>query len=99
MNLIECLIWLATSGGSVLAVSWLLEQWGWYQVQSPKRKRNLFFIFSALVAIAAYCVLSFVPAEILNAVAPFFQIIYGTFVVIYLGADFHTVTKRNLKIY
>ena len=67
MSLQEFLLWLANSGGSILAVSWLLEQWKWYQAKSADMKRSLFFVFSLLVTMSAYSVLTYVPVDALNA--------------------------------
>jgi hypothetical protein len=95
MNIQDFLIWLLNSGGSIIIVSWLLEQWGWYQLQTPALKRNLFFGFSVLVATSAYGILTFVPADTLQMIAPFFQIFYVTFSTIFLGTKFHKETKVN----
>jgi hypothetical protein len=95
MSITEFLVYLANSGGSIVIVSWLLEQWGWYQLQTPNMKRNLFFGLSAFVSILAYMVLTYVPTETLQMIAPFFQILFATFTAIFLGTKFHAETKKS----
>jgi hypothetical protein len=93
MDLNAVLVWLANSGGSIVAVSWLLEQFSWWQGLEAQMKKLLFFGFSLLVSVAAYAVLTYVPAEVLKLIEPYFLIAYVTFTTVFLGEGFHKVNK------
>lgn len=94
MNLNELLIWLGTAGGSSIAVSWILEQISSFQLLESKLKKWVYFSACLVLAIGSYCVLTYVPAEILNAIAPFFNIVIVVFISNFIGEGFHAVTKE-----
>jgi len=79
--------------GVVAAVSWVFEYFAWFQNTEPKKKQLIFFGTCVLIALAAYCIQAFVPAEMLKAIAPFFEIIAVIFSYLFLGEKFHTSTK------
>lgn len=93
MELKEFLIWLGSSGGNVVIVSWLIERWSWYQSQTKENKDYLFLGFAFLVSVAAFVVLKYVPANILNEMAPYFGMFYVTFSSIFIGKQFHKADK------
>jgi hypothetical protein len=98
MNLNDFLSWLVYSGGSIIAVSWVLEQVNWYKEQSPQLKKWVFFGLSAVVSVTALLVVNFVPAQVLQAIAPYFAAIAITFVNVFLGEVFHTATKEKAPV-
>ena len=93
MNFNELLVWLGTSGGSTLAVSWILEQIPAFQLLTPVAKKWLFFVMCLVVSLGGYAVLNFVPASTLEAISPYFNIVIMVFISNFLGTGFHKVTK------
>ena len=95
MTIDAFLSWFLTSGGSIITASWILERVAWFKLQSPDVKEYLFFGLSAVLSVLAYVVVTFVPAEILAQIAPYFVIISGTFVTVIVGKRFHETDKNN----
>ena len=81
--------------GVVAAVSWVFEYFAWFQNTEPKTKQLIFFITCVVIAIGAYCIKTFVPVEILNQIAPFFELIAAIFAYLFLGEKFHSTTKLD----
>jgi len=50
------LMWMVTGGGAGWASRELLENWGWFQKQTPKAKLWLAGVCSALLGAGAYAV-------------------------------------------
>lgn len=94
MSLNEFISWIANSGGGVMIVSWLLERMPWYQSKDAQTKEIIFFGATILVTILAYTVLTYVPAPILAAIAPYFAMVYTVFTSAFLGKAFHLVDKK-----
>lgn len=80
-------------GGSVMAVSFLVESWAWFQAQSAQFKSAASFAGSAVISLAAYSFLTYAPAAWVSAANPFFYIVSGLFGVYFLGQAFHSITK------
>lgn len=95
VELQEFLQWLITGGGSILAVSWLLERMQWFQRLSPEAKDYTIFGASVVVGCGALAVVMFVPPAILTAISPFFLIISSTFVLVFIAKGFHRVDRIN----
>jgi hypothetical protein len=93
MTLHDFLLWLANSGGGAVVVSWVLEQLSWYQNMVAKTKQLVFFGITLLVTVAGFAVVAYVPQVTLDAIAPYFGLVYATFVSIFLGTAFHNTTK------
>lgn len=94
MEFKDFLVWILNSGGAVIVMSWLCERWVWFQAKASDTKQMIFFILSAVLALSAYVILNYVPAAALSAVAPFWSILQGLFVTIFLGQMFHKASKR-----
>jgi hypothetical protein len=95
MTLIEALNWLLNSGGGAVVASFILELIPWYQAQTPAAKKYIFFGVSAVVTVGAYLVLTFVPKEILDAIAPYFALLYGVAASALFGTAYHKATKLD----
>ena len=93
MEINDFLVWLMSSGGAIIAFSWIVE-WvpGWQLLQSHLQELYS-FLGSAVVALVAWAVLAFVPADILAAAAQPFAMVAGIFLLIYVKDSFHNVTK------
>ncbi len=95
VELQEFLQWLIGGGGSILAVSWLLERMTWFQRLSPDAKDYTIFGASVVVGCGALAVVMYVPQAVLDAIAPFFLIISSTFVLVFIAKTFHRVDRIN----
>lgn len=95
MTITEFLTWLALSGGSAAAVSWIAEQIPQFQQLTVAAKKWIMFIASALVSVGAYAALTYVPVDILAAIAPYFAIVAGLFVTFFLNQVAHLVDPNK----
>jgi hypothetical protein len=93
MGLKEFLQWLIGSGGSVIALSWLFERWSWFQSKASNFKEWFFFGVVSAVWCAAYAVVNYVPAGVIEAIQPWFLGVSGLFVVVVVGRLFHKADK------
>jgi len=94
MELAEFLVWL-TSGGSIIAVSWLAEKSMWFQGLSKERKEYFIYAASVILSLGAYGVSTYVPAEVLAQIAPIFAILASSFASIFLGRFYHSLKKPS----
>jgi hypothetical protein len=94
MDLNQFLSWLSNSGGSIIVVSWILEQFDWWQVQTAKAKKFMFFGFCLLVSVLAYVGLNYIPADILKFMEPYFLMAYAVFGTVFIGESFHKINKN-----
>jgi len=92
MDFMGILIWLM-GGGCIIASSWLLERFAWYQTLASKTREIVFFCVSVLFGIGAFLVSSYVPADVIQAITPYFVIVASTFSYVFLGKGFHIVDK------
>jgi hypothetical protein len=95
MTITEFLGWLFNSGGAIVTVSWIFERLPWYQAQDPTKKQYLFFGACVLVSVLGYLGLTYIPADIVNQIAPYFAIIYSTFAALFVGNQFHKSDKKT----
>jgi hypothetical protein len=79
--------------GAIVAISWLWEYFNWWPNMTPDRKKLVLFGFSALVAVVALVVKTYVPANVLEMIAPYFLMVSTIFGYLFTGAAFHKVTK------
>jgi hypothetical protein len=93
MTLHDFLLWLGNSGGGAVVVSWVLEQLPWYLGLVSKAKQYVFFGLTLFVTVVGFVVITYVPQVTLDAIAPFFGLVYGTFISVFLGTAFHNTTK------
>lgn len=77
MTIIEFLTWAGTAAGAAAILSFVAERLPAFQSLTPEVKGYVMLGGSALIALAAYAVLQFVPAETLAVIAPYFQVMYG----------------------
>ncbi len=86
--------WLATSTGASVVVSFILERIPKFQDLASEAKKWVFFGACSLLAVGSYCVLTFVPADVLSAIAPFFGLIASIFTSVFVGESFHKLDKQ-----
>jgi drug/metabolite transporter (DMT)-like permease len=92
MTLSDFLV-LLSGVGVIAAVSWVIEYFGWFQSLEAKKKQLFFFVICVVVALAAYCIKTFVPVDVLEQIAPFFELVAAIFAYLFLGEKFHASTK------
>ena len=96
MDLFMWLAWLFQSGGSVLVASWILERIPAYvDLVVAETKKYIFWGLSFLLSALAFALVTYVPREVLESIAPYFGFAYGTFAVIFLGEAFHFFDKEK----
>lgn len=77
MNINEFFTWLATGAGATAAVSFIVERIPkWHELTSEARSW-IGFAGSTVIALGSYAVLTYVPKDVLTALAPFFGIVAG----------------------
>ena len=91
--------WLIGGGGSIMAVSWILERMAWFQALGSDQKDYVLFTFAAALGCGALAVVTYVPAAILDAVAPFFLIVASIFVLVFIAKTFHMADRKNPGLY
>lgn len=94
-DIFEFLPWIVYGGGGAIAISWILEQVKWYQEQSAKAKKNIFFGFSAVFTVLIYVFMTYVPQDVIQAIAPFFSIIAAAFISTYIGTGYHRASTPS----
>jgi hypothetical protein len=96
MSLNEFLVWLS-AGGSVVAVSWACEQWGFFQTLNANAKRLAMWASASGLGMGALAIIKFVPAESLASAAPFMEVAIANFTAIFLLEVFHRFNKEQPK--
>ena len=89
------LLWLGTVGGSGTVVSFILEQVPQFQSLSDKGRKWVSFAGMALLGILSHLVLTYVPQDILIAIAPYFVLIASAFVSVFSGEILHKFLKKE----
>lgn len=93
MTLSEFLPWLI-SGGSVIALSWLLELIPAWTAWQSAWKKPVFFLLSALLALGAWALQTYAP-QVITTLEPLFTILAGLFGTIFLGQLAHTFSPTR----
>ena len=69
-----------------VVISMLLTKWGWYKAQSSGLKQAIFVGLTAGASTIAYVLVSYMPADVWLATAPFWGIVAGV-VMTWLGGN------------
>lgn len=77
MSISDFLTFLASSAGASAALSFIAERIPAFQQLTAQQKGLTMLGGSLAIALAAYATLTYVPAETLAQLAPYFQIAYG----------------------
>ena len=93
MGLNEFLLWVGTSAGASIVASFILERLTWFTQKAGEAKKWIFFGAASVLSIGSYCVLTYVPADILSQVAPFFGLVAAIFVSVFAGSAYHESDK------
>lgn len=99
MDLFQWLAWIFQSGGSILIASWVLERIPAYvSIPIPDKKKFIFWGLSFFLSAIAFAGVTYIPREILEAIAPYFGFAYGTFASIFAGEILHFLDKSKNKL-
>ena len=90
MTLTDFLTYL-TTGGSVIALSWIMENIAWFQSITSDQRRYIQFIGSLALGIVAKLILQYVPADTLSLIAPYFEIAALLFGAVFVNQLAHKV--------
>lgn len=94
MSLSDFLLWLTGSAGAAVVASWVLERIPAYvKIAVAETKRWIFFAVCLVLSSGAYAVVTYVPADVLQALAPWFGLIAATFISVFTGSGFHKIDK------
>jgi len=96
-NLIDFLTWVASSGGAAVLLAFVLERIPAFQALAGEVKSWLTLGLTIVLALGAYAILTYVPAGILAALAPWFAVV-GAVVTTWLAAQgAHAVDPARKK--
>lgn len=101
-SLTGVLSWLIAGGAGTIATmlaSELAEHWPWFQGLSPTAKRWCMIAVSGAIALGAWSVLTFVPAEVLAQLAVPFAVAMTGILSYLAGQLYHKTTKDEPRIY
>lgn len=87
MDLSSFLVWLS-GGGALIAASWILGQFSWYINMIEKAKQWVFFGLSLVFAGGSFAVTSYVSADVLSKIAPWFLLVAFVFVSIFINKSY-----------
>lgn len=93
MSITDFLSWLFSGIGASLVVSYIVERWGWFQLQSFDVKRLLTTISASALAIIAFVVFTYVPSGFWVTISPYWQIIVAIVATNYGTQMFHKYDK------
>lgn len=94
MTLTDFLVYL-TGGGSVVALSFIMERIEWFKNLTSEAKQWVMFIGCSVISCGAFAIQQYVPKEILNQFAPYFGLLASIFVATFIAKAFHKVDKKD----
>lgn len=97
MTIYDVLRYLMTAGGAAAALSFILERVEWFQGLSATNKSWVVLGGTLVIALGAKAILVYVPKEILDALAPWFEVVAGV-VVAWVGTQLaHLADPARIK--
>lgn len=73
----DFLVFLTTGAGAAMAIAWLAERVPAFQTLTSDQKWWAQLIGSVAVGLAAFAAIQYLPAATLDAIAPWFAVVYG----------------------
>ena len=92
-DLLQFVHWLVYSGGSILIGSWILERIPAFVSALSDVKKLIAIAVSVALALGFYALLVYVPANIMELLAPWFTVAAGTVILYSGGQVVHRLTK------
>lgn len=96
MTILDALIWL-TGAGALFIVSKAVEKWAWFQDLESETKQFLATVLATAVALIAYALQVYVPADFWVALTPWWTIAVGIVSMNYGLELFHKFDKSVSK--
>ena len=93
MDIYDFVVWFGSVAGSSIVASFLLERWAYFKGLASEAKMWVSFGSMALLGILSHLTLTYVPAETLQAIAPYFAILASAFTSVFSGSLFHRFDK------
>lgn len=94
MTIVEFLLWVASGLGSSAVFSYIAERWAWFQELKSDTRKLVATVGASVLALSAYAVVTFVPADVWVLLSPYWQIVVGVVVVNYGTEVFHKYDKE-----
>lgn len=94
MSIVEFLLWVASGLGASSVFSYFAERWEWFQTLKADAKKLVATVGASVLAVTAYAVVTYVPAEFWVLLTPYWQIIIGVVIVNYGTQVFHNYDKE-----
>jgi drug/metabolite transporter (DMT)-like permease len=95
MDIGEFFKWILSSGGSIIAASWILDRFTFFQKFTADQKEWTFFGLSAAISVGAYLGVTYIPVQYITAATPYFLMISGTFLTVIVSKKFHQIDKAD----
>jgi len=94
MEIKEFLVWVASGLGATSVFSYFAERWAWFQKLATDTKKLVSTVSASVLAILAYVIVTYVPAEVWVVLSPYWQIVVGVVVINYGTQVFHSYDKE-----
>ncbi len=96
--MVDILKWLLYSGGVVVIVSWAAERWPAFQTLKSDVKKVLSLVASCVIALGAYALLLYVPADFWVQIDPWVKVILGVASIYGVGQVAHTLDPERIRL-
>ena len=93
MGLNEFLLWLGSASGASGVASFILERIPAFHKLASEAKQWVYFFVCLVLSVGSYSIITYVPADILEQIAPFFALVAAVFASVFLGSVFHQYDK------
>lgn len=97
MSIYDFLTWLASAGGAAAALAFVLERVDAWQTLSTNTKSWATLGGTIVVALASYAILRYVPKDVLDTLAPWFQIIAACVTAWLASQAAHAIDPARIK--
>lgn len=94
MSIQEFLLWLTSGLGASFVFSYFAERWEGFQSLSKDTRKLWATIGASALAILAYLVYTYVPAEVWVTLSPYWQLVVAIITVNYGTEVFHKYDKE-----
>jgi len=88
-DLYNFIVWFGSVAGAGVVTSFIFERWAYFQSLASESKKWVSFGGMALLGLSSHLVLTYVPADVLASMAPYFSILAASFVSVFSGNMFH----------
>lgn len=95
--MLEFLTWLFSGVGAIAVISYIAERSKWFNDLDTETKKTYKAVASTLVALAAYALSVYVPAEVWVVLDPYWKVIVAVISLNYGVEVFHAFDKKLKK--